>query len=195
MHLLGDVRGKTVLVTGAASSVGHYAAQIASEGRDASSAPSAPERGRHARDAGISQSIDYKTEPVAQRVKEMTGGRGADAIIDMDFSSTRRSWAEGALRHGTIACYGSNQMDAIPIPFRQFLMPRSTCAFSWSMTCCRSSGKPWRKSASLLEQGRLQHAIGARYPLHQIVAAHEAVEGGMVMGDVVVDIAWSAGTG
>jgi NADPH:quinone reductase-like Zn-dependent oxidoreductase len=37
-----------------------------------------------------------------------------------------------------------------------------------------------------LDQGRLQHAVGRVLPLADIVAAHEAVEAGAVMGNVVL---------
>jgi NADPH:quinone reductase len=39
-----------------------------------------------------------------------------------------------------------------------------------------------------LEQGRLIHAVGRRLPLAQIADAHEAVERGEVIGNVVLDI-------
>ena len=37
-----------------------------------------------------------------------------------------------------------------------------------------------------IEQGRLQHAVTATYPLDRIVEAHEAVESGKHIGNVVV---------
>jgi NADPH:quinone reductase len=40
----------------------------------------------------------------------------------------------------------------------------------------------------LLAQGRLSHTIGPRFDLDDIVAAHEAVEGGKAIGNVVVDV-------
>ena len=41
----------------------------------------------------------------------------------------------------------------------------------------------------LLQIGALTHAIGAHFPLAEIAAAHEAVEQGRVLGNVVLDIA------
>jgi NADPH2:quinone reductase len=41
----------------------------------------------------------------------------------------------------------------------------------------------------LVEAGRLQHQIGARFPLACIVEAHEAQESGQVIGNIVVDVA------
>lgn len=40
----------------------------------------------------------------------------------------------------------------------------------------------------LLEHNRLTHAIATHFPLSEIVKAHEAVESGQAMGNVVVDI-------
>jgi NADPH2:quinone reductase len=40
----------------------------------------------------------------------------------------------------------------------------------------------------MMQEGRIKHAVGARFPLAQIAAAHEAVEGGKVIGNVVLDI-------
>jgi NADPH2:quinone reductase len=40
----------------------------------------------------------------------------------------------------------------------------------------------------LLEEGKLQHTIGARFPLDDIAAAHEAVEAGSLIGNVVLDL-------
>ena len=41
---------------------------------------------------------------------------------------------------------------------------------------------------TLLVQGRLVHAVGQRFPLDKIAEAHEAVERGAVIGNVVLDI-------
>ena len=41
---------------------------------------------------------------------------------------------------------------------------------------------------ALLEAGKLHHAVAARFPLADIVSAHEAVERGRIIGNVVVDL-------
>jgi NADPH2:quinone reductase len=45
-----------------------------------------------------------------------------------------------------------------------------------------------KELSALLASGRLVHAIGARYPLEDIAAAHVAVEQGKIMGNIVIDI-------
>ena len=41
----------------------------------------------------------------------------------------------------------------------------------------------------LLQRGALQHTIGPRFGLAQTVQAHQAVESGQAIGNVVIDIA------
>jgi NADPH2:quinone reductase len=40
----------------------------------------------------------------------------------------------------------------------------------------------------MMEQGRLTHNVAARFPLSEIIDAHEAVEQGTARGNVVVDV-------
>ena len=78
----GDLKGKTILVIAAAAAVGHYAAQMAVlGGARVIGTVSSETKAAHARAVGVSETINYKTENVAQRVLVLTGGRGVDAII------------------------------------------------------------------------------------------------------------------
>lgn len=191
VHLLGDVSGKTVLVIGASSAVGHYAAQLATiGGAKVIGTVGSDAKAEHALDAGVEAVIHYKTESVAQRVKALTAGRGVDAIVDMDFASTVTMLSEGVLApHGTVVCYGSNAYGEIPIPFRTVLFSSINLRFFLVYDL-----SPAHRSAAieglahLLASKRLAHTIGARFALEDIVLAHEAVEGGALIGNVVLDL-------
>lgn len=181
---------RRLLVTGAASAVGHYATQAAvHKGMQVIGTASAT-RAPAAREAGATHVIDYKGEDVAARVAELTGGKGVDAIIDMDLSSTAPLLARGALApHGTLVCYGSNAMGDVPVPFRDLLFRGLTLRFFVVYEL-----QPADRYAAiaelgvLLQQNVLRTKLAARYPLEQIVAAHEAVEQG-AFGNVVLEIA------
>ena len=191
IHLLGDVSGKTVLIIGAASSVGHYAAQIAVlAGARVIGTVGSSERAAHAMSAGVEATINYKTETTASRVLQLTNGRGVDAIVDMDFSTTARLLGEGVLApHGVVACYGSNDVKDIGIPFRAALFGSYTIHFFlvYDLTAADRQAAVAGLNA-LLGQNKLRHAVGARFGLADIVAAHEAVEQGRVIGNVVIDL-------
>ena len=80
------------------------------------------ERAAHAKSAGCDEVIFYKSEPVAQRVLDLTQGQGVDVIIDLDFASTSLLLPQGALKkHGTCVVYGSNNPAEVPVHFRTLL--------------------------------------------------------------------------
>lgn len=181
---------KTVLVTGAASAVGHYVTQVAARQGMQVIGTASVARAQLARAAGAAHVIDYKSEDVAARVAELTGGKGVGAIIDMDLSSTAPLLARGVLApHGTLVCYGSNAMGDVPLPFRDLLFRGLNLRFFVVYEL-----QPADRFAAiaelgvLLQQTALATRIAARYPLAQIVAAHEAVEQG-AFGNVVLEIA------
>ncbi len=188
VRLHGDVAGKTLLVTGAAAAVGHYAVQIAKLRGARVIGTCSPERQTHARGAGVDELIDYKHEDVAERIKALTSGKGVDGIIDMDLSSTASLLPKGVLApHSKFVCYGSNVPADIPISFPAMLWGSLTL-----QVFVVYEMKPDERRVAIAElnellvSGQLRHSIGATYTLDDIVAAHEAVEGGRVTGNVVV---------
>lgn len=181
--------GKTILVTGAASGVGHYAVQMAVARGARVIGTASARRADHARSAGAAEIIDYRTESVAARVKELTQGRGADAILDMDLSSTLPLLADGVLaQYGKLVCYGSNEPTGIEVPFGPMLWGALTLQFFLVYEL-----RPEERAAAnaVLEamqaDGALAHSIGARFPLEKIAEAHEAVEAGGVIGNVILE--------
>lgn len=180
----------SVLVTGAASAVGHYVTQIAArhKGWRVIGTASA-KRAAIAREAGAAEVIDYRSEDVAARVLALTENRGVDAIIDMDLSTTAPLLARGALTpHGTLVCYGSNAMGDQPVPFRDLLFRSLTLKFFvvYELT------QPDRQAVlndldALLKTGLPSTRIAARLPLEKIAEAHELVEQG-ADGNVVLEM-------
>ncbi len=187
---LGDIDGKSVLITGGAAAVGHYATQIAVQRGARVLTTASPERADHAAAAGAADIIDYRAEDVAARVKAATGGKGADAILDMDFSTTAGMLPDGILApHGALVCYGSNVATDIPVSFPTLLWSNLTLRFFlvYELTADQ------RRQAladldGLLAENALAHTIAARFPLAETAAAHEAVEGGKMIGNVVLEI-------
>ncbi|WP_341897561.1 NADPH:quinone reductase [Ferrovibrio terrae] len=189
LRLAQAANARSVLVTGAASAVGHYVTQIAaSRGLRVIGTASAA-RADTARAAGATAVIDYKTEDVAARVAALTDGKGVDAIIDMDLSSTAPLLAKGVLApHGTLVCYGSNAMGDVAIPFRDLLFRGLSLRFFvvYELTA-EDRRAAIADLAAILQAGKLVTRIAATFPLVQIVQAHEAVEQGAA-GNVVIEI-------
>jgi NADPH:quinone reductase len=191
VNLHGDVAGRTLLVTGAASAVGHYITQIAAHRGARVLATSSAARAEHALRAGAAAVIDYKGENVARRVLDLTQGKGADGVIDMDFSTTAPLLSGGILAPcGKFVCYGSNNRGDNAVPFGDVLFKSLTLQFFlvYELTPAERE-RALKDLTAMLDSGALTHAIGARFPLADIAVAHETVERGRVLGNVVLDIA------
>jgi len=191
IELAGELFGKTVLVIGAANGVGLYAAQMAKlKGARVIGTVGRADKASFASAIGVEHVINYKTQNTADAVKALTEGRGADVIVDMDFSSMDPLVRGGALkRHGTIVCYGSNTMAEVKFDFRSWLYLSVTLklflVYNLSaedrVTCVNGLSQ-------LLAAGKLTHQIGLRLGLENIAQAHEAVERGSTLGNVVIDL-------
>ncbi len=82
----GPIAGQTVLVTGGAGAVGHYAVQLAKwGGARVIATVSSSLKAEQARLAGADLVIDYKTEDVVAKALAFTEQRGVDRVVDVDF--------------------------------------------------------------------------------------------------------------
>ncbi|MFQ5612265.1 MAG: NADPH:quinone oxidoreductase family protein [Anaerolineae bacterium] len=82
-YRVGLQPGETLLVHGAAGGVGLTAVEIGKRlGATVIAAASTPEKLQLAARYGADQLINYSQESIRDRVKELTGGRGADVIFD-----------------------------------------------------------------------------------------------------------------
>ena len=184
----GGVAGKTVLVQGGASAVGHYAVQMASllgAARVLATA-STPEKIAIARAAGADEVIAYKDEPVVERVRELTAGRGVDRIIELDLAGNAAANFEMLSDFGECVVYGSNGSH-VQMPFYPLLAKNIQLRFFLVYSLSPADRARAQSTLTrLLTRDSLQHQIGARLPLTEIVRGHEMVERGEVTGNLVL---------
>jgi NADPH2:quinone reductase len=186
----GGVAGKNVLVMGGAGAVGHYAVQFAKlkGAKQVIATVSSDAKAAHARAGGADATINYKTENVGERVRALTGGRGADRVIETNLSGNIKLYPQIIADYGLAVCYGSDEQQ-VPLTFGAMLA--GNVGFRFFIVYLQSKelrAQAVREITGYLEAGKLQHAVGAHFPLRDIAAAHEAVEQGKVMGNVVVDL-------
>lgn len=181
--------GMTVLVAGGAGSVGHYAIQLARRrGATVLTTVSTDAKAEHARRAGADHVIRYRSEDVGARVKALTGGRGVDAVIEMDLTANVGLYPACVRPGATIVVYGMGAMEAT-LPTWWFMRNRITLTFVFIYEIGeedRAAGL--RELDALLREGALQHTVALRLPLADIARAHDLVEHGTVLGNVVLDI-------
>jgi NADPH:quinone reductase len=187
--LTGVEDGSTVLVAAGAGAVGHYAIQFAKKRRaTVITTVSSAAKAEIARRAGADHVIDYKREDVGERVMAVTAKRGVDAVIEVDLAANARLLPNVLAPNGVVAIYGSGAPDAT-IPFH-FLLQNSI-ALKFFLVYLMPQEQRTRATAEItrmLERGELIHNVAQTFDLTDIVAAHEAVESGKAMGNVVVRV-------
>ena len=187
VELAGIREGSTVLVAAGAGAVGHYAIQLAKKrGATVITTISSPAKAALAKEASADHVIDYKREDVGERVMAITGKRGADAVIEMDIAANARLLPGVLAPFGTVAVYGGSAAE-LTIPFQFLLQNSITLKFFLVYMMPRELRE--RATADitrLLERGELIHNVARTFDLGDIVAAHEAVESGKAMGNIVV---------
>ena len=186
----GGVAGKTVLVTGGAGAFGHYAIQMAklSGAEQVIATVSNAHKAALAEQAGADLVLDYRSEDVAARVLEATDGEGADRVIDVDFAANVNESLAAVRAEGDIVVYGSGKPE-IAVPFYPAIVKNVRVRFF--IVYNLSAGDRAAAIAQLtrwLEHGCLKHNIAARLPLAKIAEAHELVESGRAVGNVVIEI-------
>jgi NADPH2:quinone reductase len=186
----GAHEGSTVLVAAGAGAVGHYAIQFAKQ-RKATviTTVSSPAKAEIARQAGADHVIDYKREDVGERVMALTAKRGVDAVIEMDLAANARLLPNVLAPNGVVAIYGSSASET-SIPF-QFLLQNSI-TLQFFLVYLMPPAERERATADItrmLERGGLIHNVAQTFDFGDMVAAHEAVESGKAMGNIVVKLA------
>lgn len=181
------VKGQVVLVSGGAGAVGAYAVQLAKlNGAIVIATVSSDEKAEYVRSIGADHILNYRQDNVLARVKELTSGQGVDRIIEVDFAANK-DLVQRALRpHGTAVVYGSSANES---PFSVMAYARFNQTLHGILCYDLLDTDRQRAISDLTEAmqaGSLQHRVSARFPLDEIVAAHEAVESGKVIGNVVV---------
>jgi len=190
VRLAALARDATVLIAGGAGSVAHYAIQLAKlRGARVITTISSDAKAAHARAAGADEVINYRVEDVGERVRALTGGQGVDAVIEMDLSRNAAYYPAILRPHATVVVYGMSASEAT-LPSLWLMLNNITLRLFLVYELSpedRAAGLA--EMADLLQRGRLFHTVGKRLPLADIAAAHDIVERGEVIGNVVLDIA------
>ena len=186
----GPIEDQTILVTGGAGAVGNYAIQLAKwGGAKIITTISSQEKEDHARQAGANYVINYRTEDIVSTIKELTKGVGVDRIIEVDFGGNLLMTQEIIKNNGAIACYASAGNPEPTIPFYALMYKnvdlRLVLVYNMPQKAKQNACKDIRQAT---DDGKLKHTIAARFPLDQLAAAHEAVESGICIGNIVVEI-------
>jgi NADPH2:quinone reductase len=127
---------------------------------------------------GAAACVDYTTEDVAQRARELAGGP-VDAIADL-VGGRSAAGALGALRQGgQIASIASPELDLDPLVDDNI---------TFHGVLIGDDGERVRELAGLLARGELRPAVSHVLPLASAARAHEIIEGRHAGGKIVLTV-------
>jgi NADPH2:quinone reductase len=190
VRLAGVANGTTVLIAGGAGSVAHYAIQFAKlRGARVLTTVSGEAKAAHAKKAGADEIINYRTEDIGERVRALTGACGVEAVIEMDLTRNSQFYPAILSPHATVVIYGMSANEAT-LPSLWLMQNSITLRFF----LIYDVSEPDRRAGideltKALVDGHLIHTIAHRLPLDRVAEAHEIVESGNAIGNVVLEIA------
>jgi NADPH2:quinone reductase len=183
--------GETMAVLGAAGGVGLAAVELGHVlGARVIAAASSAEKLAACRAQGAAETIDYGREPLKERLKALTGGRGVDVVID----PVGGALAEQALRatgwRGRFVCVGFASGEIPRIPLNLLLLKGAELrAFNLGPFMANEPDEMARNHRELLDlffAGRLHPHIDAVYPLADVAEALTHVAERRAIGKVLV---------
>ena len=173
--------GQTILVHAAAGGTGQILVQWATHlGATVIATAGGEEKLALARKLGAAHTIDYRTEDVAKRVREITGGVGVPVAYDSVGASTFEGPLGSLARRGTVVSFG-NASGPVPAFSPLKLQQNGSLFFTRPTLVDYVATTPELDAcaAALFEaigSGAVKIDIGQTFPLSQTRAAHEALE-------------------
>ena len=186
----GPVRGKRVLVQGGAGAVGNIAVQIAVlSGAEVIATVSSAAKGETAVGGGARHVLNYRREDVVERVRELTGGRGVDRVIEVDLAANIETDVAVLRPHGVIASYSSTSRPELPLAYYPLAFKDLRIHFVQGYLLPPAARlAAIRDLTRWLSAGELDVRIAELFPLRRTAAAHELLESGRADGKVVVTL-------
>jgi NADPH2:quinone reductase len=142
----------------------------------------------HAKSAGADATINYRGEDVPGRVKALTGGRGVDAVIELDLTSNAKLYPAIVRPHGRVVVYGVSAAEATLPALWMMQNTVSLLPFLIYEISAADRVAGIAEVNQLMEAAKLRHTVAQHLPLERIADAHDIVERGETMGNAVLDI-------
>ena len=185
--------GETLLVLGAAGGVGLSAVEIGKAlGARVIACASSADKLEVCRQHGADDAINYTTEDLRERIKELTGGKGVDVVYD----PVGGPYTEPALRstgwRGRLLVIGFTAGEIPKIPLNLPLLKGSSIVGVFWGEFARREPKAFAESIGQLcawfREGKLKPHVSQTFPLEQAVDALKLMAARKATGKVVLTV-------
>jgi NADPH:quinone reductase-like Zn-dependent oxidoreductase len=189
MHMLFALAavqpGEDVLIMGAGSGVGSVAVQLAKlVGARVLTTVGASDKVAKAKELGADFVINHSEQPVADRVKELTGGRGVDVVIEHIGPAVWDQCIESLARGGRLITCGATTGGDVPLNLRVLFSRQLTIRGSYMGTRAELV-----KASQLFAQNKVRAVIDRVFPLREARAAQEYLLSRRFFGKILLEVA------
>lgn len=185
--------GETFLVHGGTSGIGTTAIQLASIfGSTVIATAGSAEKCRACEKLGA-HAVNYREQDFVEEVKRLTGGRGADVILDMVGGDYIQRNIQAAAADGRIVSIAFLNGSTAEVNFMPVMLKRLTLTGSTlrprsieekAALAAALEAKVW----PLLDAGRVKPLIDKVFPLEQAADAHALMEKSSHIGKIVLTL-------
>lgn len=190
VHSAGALReGMTLLVHSAAGAVGSLTTQIAvAAGVRVIGLAGGTEKVEYARQFGAATVLDYTTGDWVEEVKELTGGRGVDVIVDGNAGPEAPRNYEAIAPLGNVIYLGAMAGQAPPVNISQLIgRSFSVSGFVQFFHQARSGGAENEEIIAALASGRWRIPVERIFPLEEVPRAQALFEGRRLVGRSLIE--------
>lgn len=191
LSLAGFQAGKTVLAAAIGGSVGNAVTQLARAlgAEHAISSTTNHNKADQAKALGFDEVIDLTREKLGDGVRRITGGRGADIVID-SIAGEVLGEALGALApNGNLTTLGYSAGRKASIDVTDLIWKRATIkSFSLFPQPPAAWDEAWRTIVALLESGAIKPIVAKTFPLAEAADAMRYLIEDRPFGMVVIAI-------
>ncbi len=191
--------GETLLVHGGSSGIGTVAIQLARVfGARVFATAGSPEKCAACVTLGAERAINYREEDFVAVMKDRTGGRGADVILDMVGGDYIPRNVDCLALEGRLVLIALQRGARAELNFATLLFRRLTVTgSSLRPRTVEQKGAIARALRErvwpLLESGQVRPVIHARFPLAEAAAAHRLMESSAHIGKIILEVGGAAG--
>ena len=146
-----------------------------------------------AREWGADEAINYREADFVEKVRELTGGRGCDVVLDMVAGSYTPRNCDALAEDGrlvTIAAQGGvkAEINMLKVMLKRLTLTGSTLRGRSDSFKALLADEIAREVWPLAEEGGLRPAMDRIFPLADAADAHARMEAGEHIGKIVLEV-------
>ncbi len=188
------VAGETILIHGGSSGIGTTAIQLArAYGARVIATAGSDEKCSACQSLGAEVAINYRSTDFVTTVRDTTGGRGVDVVLDMVGGEYLQRNIDCLARDGRLVQIGllggaKSQINMGPVLQRRLWITGSTLRARSIAEKAAIAGAVQQHVWPLLEAGTVRVLVHATFPLQQAAEAHRVMESSAHIGKLVLTV-------